>query len=224
MKSFGIDESGRGSLIGPMVIGYSVIDSKLKNKLLKLGVKDAKLLSRKQRDKIIQEVKKLKLNVELGYKIISSKIVDSMNLNLLETIEFSKLIVKAYNSTKPDVYYIDAFVPKKSIKKLKGSIEYILYDLLGISNVNLKLYNKCEGRDLSVALASIYARYIWDNEIDKIRSDVKNKFNIEELGSLYTPDHRTLRFIRDHFDYPEVRKSFKLTGINWRKVKNEIKV
>ena len=222
MKSFGIDESGRGSLIGPMVIGYSIIDSKLKNKLIKLGVKDAKLLSRKQRDKIIQEIKNL--DIELGYKIISSNIVDNVNLNLLETIEFSRLIAKAYNLAKPDVYYIDAFVPKKLIRKLKGSIEYILYNLLGISNVNLKLYNKCEGRDLSVALASIYARYIWDNEIDKIRLDVKNKFDIRELGSLYTPDHRTLHFIRDHSDYSEVRKSFKLTGINWRKVKNEIKI
>ena len=214
MKKLGIDESGRGSLIGPMIIGFSIIDERAEDYLKDIGVKDAKLLNRIQRDSII---KKIKLqHIEFGYSRISSSTVDKCNLNYLETFEFSKII--SFNVV--DKYYVDAFVPKNLINKLKGSIEYTVYNLSQRWYLNLNLYNNCESVDLSVALASIVARHYWDLETDKIRREVWEKFR-KELGSLYTPDHRTLRFIRDHPKYPEIRKSFKLTGKNWEKIKNE---
>ena len=46
----GIDEAGRGPIIGPMVIAGSVANEDVIEKLRDLGVKDSKLLSKKKRE------------------------------------------------------------------------------------------------------------------------------------------------------------------------------
>jgi ribonuclease HII len=45
----GIDEAGRGPMIGPLVIGIACMDEKDEHKLKSLGVKDSKLLMPLQR-------------------------------------------------------------------------------------------------------------------------------------------------------------------------------
>ena len=45
MKVCGIDEAGRGCVIGPLVICGAMIDEKKEASLKDLGVKDSKLLS-----------------------------------------------------------------------------------------------------------------------------------------------------------------------------------
>ena len=46
----GIDEAGRGPVIGPMVIAGVSVDEKGEKALKELGVKDSKLLSPKKRE------------------------------------------------------------------------------------------------------------------------------------------------------------------------------
>ena len=53
MKICGVDDAGRGSMIGPMVIAGISIEKKNINKLRKLGVRDSKKLSPKSSIRIL---------------------------------------------------------------------------------------------------------------------------------------------------------------------------
>ena len=45
----GVDEAGRGPCLGPMVLAIATIEKKEEDLLLKIGVKDSKLLAAKER-------------------------------------------------------------------------------------------------------------------------------------------------------------------------------
>ena len=93
----GIDEAGRGPVIGPMVIAGVSIGEKDIDKLKRLGVKDSKLLSPKQRedmfDKIISTAKKYKAIIIQPEEIDSALKSKSLNLNWLEAIKSAGLRV-----------------------------------------------------------------------------------------------------------------------------------
>ena len=55
MQICGVDDAGRGSMIGPLVIAGIRIEKKNISKLRKLGVRDSKKLSSKKRDLLYKE-------------------------------------------------------------------------------------------------------------------------------------------------------------------------
>src|SRR3972149_2021104 len=86
MRILGIDEAGRGPVIGPMVMcGYLVREEKVP-KLKKLGVKDSKMLSRSKREELFPQLQKLAEDVIV--LVIPAAEIDALrtvtNLNKLE--------------------------------------------------------------------------------------------------------------------------------------------
>ncbi|MCD6434453.1 MAG: ribonuclease HII, partial [Candidatus Diapherotrites archaeon] len=55
----GIDEAGRGPAIGPLVVASAVVEKRNEEELIKLGVKDSKILSKMQRQKIFRKLKRI---------------------------------------------------------------------------------------------------------------------------------------------------------------------
>ncbi|MBI4154408.1 ribonuclease HII, partial [Candidatus Woesearchaeota archaeon] len=84
----GIDEAGRGPMIGPMVISGASFDEQAREKLKLLGVKDSKLLSAKRREQLALEIKKIATGIHTI--IIQPQEIDAAveskatNLNWLE--------------------------------------------------------------------------------------------------------------------------------------------
>ncbi|MEM0476743.1 MAG: ribonuclease HII, partial [Candidatus Aenigmatarchaeota archaeon] len=85
----GIDENGRGCIIGPLVITAYFIDEEKINELEKIGVKDSKKLSEYKREKLFEKL------IEIGsyiQEIISAKDLNylmlkkKMNLNEIELL------------------------------------------------------------------------------------------------------------------------------------------
>ena len=117
----GIDEAGRGPVIGPMVMAGVLIDEKDEEKLKKLGVKDSKLLEPETREKLFKKI----LAVAKDYKIISltPDIIDdalksdNTNLNRLEAATTAEIL----NHLKPDRAIID--LPEKNPKRYQGYIK-----------------------------------------------------------------------------------------------------
>lgn len=52
----GIDEAGRGPVLGPMVYGCAIVPADKMEDLKSLGVNDSKILSRSQREKVITKM------------------------------------------------------------------------------------------------------------------------------------------------------------------------
>ena len=62
MLMSGVDEAGRGSVIGPLVIAGVSLEEKDLPKLVDLGVKDSKLLSPQRREELAVQIRELALN------------------------------------------------------------------------------------------------------------------------------------------------------------------
>jgi hypothetical protein len=120
MKVVGIDEAGRGPIIGPMVMCGVLIEEGQEKELTALGVKDSKLLSESARERIYAVLKE---KYKYHLVIISPIEIDSVvgigkgkNLNWLEA-EKAALIV---NALKPEKVIIDCPSPN-----LKAYTEFI---------------------------------------------------------------------------------------------------
>ena len=106
MKVCGVDEAGRGSMIGPLVIAGISIEKKNINKLRKLGVRDSKKLSPKKRDFLYKEI----LKVVDDYHVIRippktiDKYVFKHNLNHLEAQKMADVITHL----KSEISYVDS--------------------------------------------------------------------------------------------------------------------
>ena len=196
----GIDEAGRGPLIGPMVMAGVVIDEADESKFRSMGVKDSKLLTPIQREDLFEGVK----NISKKYKIliigpqeiddaVNGK--DGLNLNWLEAVNSAKIL----NELNPEKAIIDS--PSPNIEKYT---EYIRKKV-NSKSMKLVLEHKADLNYPVVSAASILAKVTRDEEIEKI----KKKIGID-FGSGYMSDPRTSEFLRKyHSKFPEIfRKSW----------------
>lgn len=195
----GVDDAGRGSMLGPLVIaGISLKKSNI-SKLSLLGVKDSKQLTPKSRDELY---KKIILLVDDYYVAkIPPKLIDASvkkhNLNHLEAKYMAKVIIKL----NPDTSYVDScdVNPQrfgKEITKLTN-------------NKKILSYHHADSRFVVVSAASIIAKVTRDRTIDKLRKN-------HDLGSGYPSDSKTINFVKSYYDAHQilpvfVRKSWKPT-------------
>jgi ribonuclease HII len=200
----GIDEAGRGPVIGPMVIAGVLVDESSKEKLKELGVKDSKLLSLKRREELFDKVKK----VVMDYKIIvlNSKLIDDvlfsqdLNLNTLEAVKSSEII----NILKPNKAILDC--PSNNPVNYKNFVMNHLSDKF----VNLVVEHKADLNYVEVGAASILAKVTRDGEINKLKA----KYGVD-FGSGYPSDPKTIKFLKKNYDkYDFFRKSW----ASWKKV------
>ena len=192
----GIEEAGRGPVIGPMVMAIAAIKHEDEFKLKTLGVKDSKLLTPKQRERLFSEIQDL-----CKYQIIkvSPEEIDSAveseesNLNWLEADKTVILL----NKVRPDRVILDC--PSTNLKEYKRYIqEKLKY------KPKIAVEHKADVKYTIVGAASILAKVERDNEIKKLKR--KHKVN---FGSGYPSDPLTIEFTRKNFDkYPFFRKSW----------------
>lgn len=193
----GIDEAGKGPVIGPLVIVGALISEHDVNKLKSLGVKDSKLLTPLQRENIFKELKKV-----VKFKIIkiSPKEIDNAveskesNLNWLEADNTIKIL----NELKPNKAYIDC--PSNNIQAYKNYLQKKLKH-----DMELHVGHKMDSVAIICSAASIIAKVTRDEEIEVIKKKIKIDFN-----SGYPSDPKTQEFLKKHHkDYPDIiRKSW----------------
>lgn len=202
----GIDEAGRGPVIGPLVICGVMANAVDEHLLYSIGVKDSKELTPKQRDVLSEKIKK----IIKKYKVIivSPKEIDDvlshkkLNLNWLEALKTAEII----NKLKPDKAILDC--PSPNINAYKKYLEKYLK-----KKTELIVSHKADQLYPIVSAASIIAKVIRDNEIEKI----KKKYNIE-FGSGYPSDPLTVEFLKGNYKkYPKIFRK------NWASYKELLK-
>src|SRR3989344_540538 len=92
----GIDEAGRGPVIGPLVVAGCLVTGEVEKQLKKIGVKDSKDLTQKRREFLAEKIKELAETFEIEIALpneIDDK-VGSGNLNELEAKKIASIINK----------------------------------------------------------------------------------------------------------------------------------
>lgn len=187
----GIDEAGRGPVVGPLVIcGVLLRKSKL-DQLAGRGIKDSKLLSSSRRQTLKEEIESLAEGVEMV--IISPSEIDSCNIGDLEL----KGMVKLINRFLPDQVFVDALTSRPDLYERK--IRSLLFSKI---RVELVVENRADKNYPIVGAASILAKVERDRRIRFL----EKKYGA--LGSGYPSDPRTIDFLRNYFrvygDFPRV--------------------
>lgn len=198
MNILGIEEAGRGPVIGPLVMVGLLIDEEDEEKLVKIKVKDSKLLTPKQRealyDKIIDIAKDYKIYIIQPNEIdLAVKGEGGENLNWLEADKSADLI----NELRPDKVILDCPSPNK-----KAYVDYIKKRLEIEPEIIAE--HKADVKYPLVSAASIIAKVTRDKEIKRI----KDEFDVD-FGSGYPADPKTKKFLEENYDkYPFFRKSW----------------
>lgn len=195
MKIVGIDEAGRGPVIGPLVVcGVAVEEEKLE-KLEKLQLKDSKRLTPGRRKVMSRRINKIAEchTVHIQAKDIDNLRAKDVNLNEIEKIAMKKVIALS----NPDIAYIDCLdiKPQRFCDEMESFRE----------GLNVIAEHKAEDKFPIVAAASIVAKVERDMEIEKLKKEFK------DIGSGYPSDPKTIAFLK-RFSYDNlpdfVRKSW----------------
>jgi ribonuclease HII len=177
----GVDEAGRGSIIGPLVVaGVSIRESKI-SLLTDMGVKDSKALTPKARARLFGEIMKVADSVCIR-KIDPVEVDDSVSLRGLNRLE-AKVMASVIDNIGADEVYVDCCDVNPERYR-----DYIGQHLKCSPKVHSM--HHADSINIVVSAASIIAKITRDHEIQHIRAGYRS------IGSGYPSDEQTMRFIR----------------------------
>jgi ribonuclease HII len=188
-----------------MLMAGVLVDEKKQKELKKIGCKDSKQLSAKERENLFEKIKE----ISLGYHIVTTSPTEidnrtnvGLNLNRIEAIKTAEIIneilKKTDNLDGEIVIVVDCPSP--------NTIEWRNYLLKYIEESGKKVLIKCEHKadvnHVECSAASILAKVTRDGEIEKIKKEIG-----VDVGSGYPSDPVTMEFLEKH------SKEFKNHGI-----------
>jgi ribonuclease HII len=199
----GVDEAGRGCVIGPLVVAGVMLKAEHLPFLTELGVKDSKLLTAKKREALYPEIIRLTekyLTIKVLPYQIDKAVESARRLHKLNRLE-AQTMAEIIESLKPDEAYVDA---ADTVEHRFGN--HIRECLKTKTRIISK--HKADRIFPVVSAASIIAKVERDREIASL------KVEYGDFGSGYLTDGKTMVFLRQllekNEDYPSfVRKSWK---------------
>ncbi|MEM2136587.1 MAG: ribonuclease HII [Candidatus Methanomethylicia archaeon] len=200
----GVDDAGRGPIIGPLVIAGVMIREDDEKKLLEIGVKDSKKLTPTKRLQLYGKI--IEISLDFKYEIITPKKIDSAvqykrrtGIGILNKLE-AETMAKIINYLNPNIAYVDCSdVNEERYKRM-------ILSKLKSNEIEIISEHKADEKHPVVSAASIIAKVKRDSIIDEIRE----KYG--DIGSGYPNDPKTIEFIKrciEKGEIPEfVRKSW----------------
>ncbi len=181
----GVDEAGRGPVIGPLVVCGAHIDQRSLSAIESMGLKDSKKLTAKKREAFATQLKETlyyKLIV-LTPEAIDARVGSEENLNALEVNCFADAI----KAVKPFTAYVDA---------CDVNAERFGYNIRQHLDFELEIVSCHEADDKYpiVMAASILAKVHRDALVEEISGQVG-----EDVGSGYPNDPVTIEFLRSYY-------------------------
>lgn len=203
MRVVGVDDAGRGAVIGPLVIAGVLVNDQDLPRLKELGVRDSKRLSPRRREQLAEEIKKLALKydiVKLAPAEIDKVVETGKKLHRLNRLE-AQTMAKVIANLEPDVAYVDAS------DVLADRFKRHIAESLPLE-VQIVSEHKADAKYPVVSAASIIAKVERDRAIAELQEKHGN------MGCGYPTDPKTIEFLESWIQkfgsYPEfVRKSWK---------------
>jgi len=193
----GIDEAGKGPVLGPMCVAGVLLDEKKLDALSQMRVKDSKQLTAKRREVLAVGIKKLA--DEYYILEVSPFQIDELRKIMTMNEIMVSCYVKVLEELKPDHAFVDAAdviaerfgenIKKKYARKLEITSEHDADEKYPI-----------------VSAASILAKV----QRDALVRLLEKKVGVE-IGSGYPADPKTIRFlenwIKEHGSLPDFARS-----------------
>lgn len=168
----GVDEVGRGALAGPIVACAVLLKPKLVIRNKKPGIKDSKMLSELQREKIYGEILKNK-SCMFALASASNKVIDKIGIGKANKLVMRKAVVKLTKN----------IVAMRQTQNDPPNIS-ILID----GNQRLNTYHKefpivdGDAKVMSIALASIIAKVTRDRLMRRLHKKFQQYNWLENKG------------------------------------------
>lgn len=211
----GADETGRGPVIGPMVLCVAISEKDQEQELRKIGVKDSKLLTPEKREElapILKDMCHIHL-VKITAKELNTLMKQKISLNEIE----SMWIADAMKDIEPDIVkrldkiYVDAPDPDAS-RFTKRIISHLPLNAPICSKIHSS--HKADVIYPVTGAASIVAKVVRDQEIEKIKIELGCNF-----GTGYSHDAATIKCVEENIDNPILKKYLRS---EWATTKNII--
>jgi len=205
----GIDDAGRGPVIGPMVLAGCLIDEKTEKEFKKLGVKDSKQLTQKRREVLAEKIKEKAETFEIT--IVSPEEIDfanskGVNLNTVEAIKTAKIINVINKGFKEIKVVVDC--PSVSIEKWTDVLKTKIKNL---SNLEIHCEHKADKNHIAVSAASILAKCTREKEMAALKEIYGT-----HIGSGYCSDPLTCKFLEKHSEKYEEDGIFRKSWRTWK--------
>ncbi|MCU0642162.1 MAG: ribonuclease HII [archaeon] len=207
----GIDDAGRGPLIGPMFLA-GVLVTKEQDKLLKeAGVKDSKMLTHAVRVKLAETIKENSIK----HKVVSSLpdeidafVESKSNLNTLEATKTAE-IINALNGGKEKIIVV-VDCPSVNTAAWRNTLLKFIHHP---ENLEVVCEHKADVNHPSVSAASILAKVAREDAVGEIRKQFAQYGNI---GSGYPSDPATKVFLEKHGKELEDSGIFRKSWQTWK--------
>lgn len=194
----GIDEAGRGPVIGPMAVGAVLAEDQQREKLEKLGVKDSKQLSENRRNDLEEQIQTSVRDTRV--RLVRARQIDRNSLTELSLDTISDLI----SSLSPDRVLLDALTSESGQKRILRCLEERITGPIP----DIHAESGADHLYPIVSAASILAKVRRDREMARLRS------RFGDMGSGYPGDPATRAFLEenlcsDHPSRPFIRTRWK---------------
>lgn len=204
----GVDDAGRGPVIGPLILAGVLIEEKEEGKLRELGAKDSKLLTPKIRRQVFEKVKSEVM--KFHYEITSPKEIDDCdNLNDLEAIKTAMIINTLSEGLGGEITAI-IDCPSVNTKAWGNFVEKLIIN----KEIALKVEHKADFNHPVVSAASIIAKENREEQVAKL----SKQYNIN-FGSGYPSDPTTKEFIEKNHDKEEFKEIIRHSWATVKKLK-----
>lgn len=183
MKILGIDEAGRGCVIGPLCVAGVVISAEDLAQLSALGVRDSKKLSRHKRTELYYQIE------QLAHRVIVVEIGPSEldeNLTEIELQAMGQII----RESQTDRVYLDLPVGPQARERFV----HALCEHAGTHSFALVAENRADATYPIVSAASIIAKVSRDRAIERLREEYG------DFGWGYPSEPKTRAFLKKFYE------------------------
>jgi ribonuclease HII len=188
MMIAGIDEAGKGPVIGPMCIGGVKIEESKAHIFKKLGVADSKKLAPKKREQLGAQIKKYADDFFI-LEVSPSQIDELrkiMSMNEIMVVCFAKVL----EQLKPDLVYVDAADVKAERFGENLRRQYAKTNPAHAKKIEIISMHQADAIYPAVSAASIIAKVRRDELIEELKKEWGADF-----GSGYPSDPKTKEFL-----------------------------
>jgi len=209
----GIDDAGRGPLIGPMILAGVLVDKTQERFLKEKKIRDSKDVSQNERLKLRSLIDDHSLKSEI-VRTFPAEIDECLesegsNLNTLEAKKTGE-IINAINSGKYLKEEILVVVDCPSVNTVAWRNTLLGFIEHG-DNLEVLCEHKADANHVTVGAASILAKLTREKEVAKIKKDYG------DFGSGYPADPKTKKFLVEHGGEFKDSGIFRKSWSTWKK-------